>query len=261
VPILHGDEALGVLNVEGDQAFDDLDRVSLEIVAEYLGVAIVNARLFESAKHLALLEERQRLARDLHDNVTQILSSMSLITQSLNDAWQRDPAEAGRRAARLGELARLAFAELRAMLHELAPRTSSPAVSATPQRLSARLHRLLHAMVPPYVRLDLETGDCPPQIEAHEEAILRVCQEAVSNAVRHAAPSRIRVSVSATASELHLRVIDDGHGIGKSAPRGRGLDNMRERLTELGGRLRIARRRPHGTLIVARVPRHDRSTP
>lgn len=261
VPILHGNEALGVLNVEGDRPFDDLDRISLEIIAEYLGVAIVNAHLFESSKQLALLEERQKLARDLHDNVTQILSSMSLITQSLSDAWQRDPAEAERRATRLGELARLAFAELRAMLHELAPRPSSPAVAATPQRLSARLHRLLHAMVPPYVRLDLDTGDCPPQIESHEEAILRVCQEAVSNAVRHAAPSRIRVSVSATAVELHLRVIDDGRGIGESAPRGMGLDNMRERLTELGGRLRIARRRPHGTLIVARVPRHDRSTP
>jgi len=261
VPILHGDEALGVLNVEGDHAFDDLDRISLEIIAEHLGVAIVNARLFESATELALLEERQRLARDLHDNVTQILSSMSLITQSLPEAWQRDPGEGERRAGRLGELARLAFAELRAMLHELAPRASSPAVATRPQRLSARLHRLLHAMVPPYVRLELDTGDCPPQAEAHEEAILRVCQEAVSNAIRHASPSRIRVSVSATPAELHLRVSDDGRGIGAGAPRGMGLDNMRQRLSELGGRLRIARRRPHGTLIVARVPRLDRSTP
>lgn len=154
VPILHGDEVLGVLNVEGDHAFDDLDRISLEIIAEHLGVAIVNARLFDDNKQLALLEERQRLARDLHDNVTQILSSMSLITQSLPEAWQRDPGEGQRRAGRLGELARLAFAELRAMLHELSPQPSS-AVVATPQRLSARLHRLLHAMVPPYVRLDL----------------------------------------------------------------------------------------------------------
>ncbi len=261
VPILHAGEALGVLNVEGDRPFDELDRLSLEIIAEQLGVAIVNARLFERSKQFALVEERQRLARDLHDNVTQILSSMSLITQSLPEAWQRDPREGERRAARLGELARLAFAELRAMLHELAPQPSHAAPSPAPQRLSARLHRLLHAMVPPYVRLDLDTGDCPPQAAMHEEALLRVCQEAVSNAVRHAAPSRIRVSISASASDLRLRIADDGSGFGVAAPRGRGLDNMRQRLAELGGRLRIVRRRPQGTLIAARIPRLDRKSP
>ena len=257
VPILHGDEVLGVLNVEGNHAFDELDCDSLAVVAEHLGMAIVNARLFERDRQVAVLEERQRLARDLHDNVTQILSSMSLITQSLAEAWQSDPAEGERRAARLGELARLGFAELRAMMHELSPDTS-PLAAPVPQRLSARLHRLLHAMVPPYVSLELQTGDCPPQTEGHEEAILRVCQEAVSNAVRHAAPSRIRVSIATTATELLLRVADDGRGIDAARVGGMGLGNMHARLAELGGHLRISRRRPHGTLISAHFPRRDR---
>lgn len=257
VPIVHGDEVLGVLNVEGNHDFDELDCDSLAVVAEHLGLAIVNARLFERDRRVAVLEERQRLARDLHDNVTQILSSMSLITQSLADAWRSDPAEGERRAVRLGELARLGFAELRAMMHELSPDTS-PLAAPVPQRLSARLHRLLHAMVPPYVSLDLHTGDCPPQAEGHEEAIVRVCQEAVSNAVRHAAPSRIRVSIAVADGELLLRVSDDGRGIDGARSGGMGLRNMHARLAELGGRLRISRRRPHGTLISAHVPRCDR---
>lgn len=260
VPILHGDEVLGVLNVEGNHAFDELDRVSLEIVAEYLGVAIINARLFERSKQLALLEQRQRLARDLHDNVTQILASMSLITQSLSEAWLRDPAEAERRARRLGELAGLAFGELRAMLHELAPpSTRDPPGAVNPQRLEIRLHRLLRAMVPPYVDLELQFDGLQPQVDAHEEAILRVCQEAVSNAVRHASPSRIQVAVTTTNTELHLRVSDDGSGIAEAVDsQGMGLRNMRQRLVERGGQLRIERRQPQGTSVIARMPRVDR---
>ena len=257
VPILHGDEVLGVLNVEGDHAFDELDRDSLGVVAEHLGMAIVNARLVERDRQIAVLEERQRLARDLHDNVTQILSSMSLITQSLAEAWQREPAEGERRAARLGELARLAFAELRAMMQELSPATV-PFAAPAPQRLPARLHGLLRAMVPPSVKLDLQTDDCPPQAESHEEAILRVCQEAVSNAVRHASPTRIRVSIAVAEAELLLRVSDDGRGFDGAGTGGRGLGNMQARLLELGGRLRIAPRRPRGTLVSAHFPRCDR---
>lgn len=257
VPIIHGSNVLGVLNVEGDHHFDELDSASLEVVAEHLAVAIANARLFEKSKQVVLLEERQRLARDLHDNVTQILSSMSLITQSLGDAWERDPKEALRRAGRLGELNRLAFAELRAMLHELSPQGTPPHARGS-QTLSARLHRILYAMVPSNIRLDLLV-ECPPQAERHEEAILRVCQEAVSNAVRHASPSAISVVVKLRGKEVKLRVMDDGFGIDKTSPRGMGLYNMRQRLEELGGRIRIARHRPKGTAVTAAVPRLDRS--
>jgi signal transduction histidine kinase len=113
-------------------------------------------------------------------------------------------------------------------------------------------------MVPPYVTLELSTDHCPPQAEGHEEAILRVCQEAVSNAVRHAAPTRIRVSIVVEEDKLLLRVSDDGRGIGGGRSGGRGLGNMHARLTELGGHLRIGRRRPHGTLVTAHFPRCDR---
>lgn len=261
IPILYGDEVLGVLNVEGDRRFDELDCVSLEIVAEHLGVAIVNARLFERATEAAVLEERQRLARDLHDSVTQILSSMSLMTQSLTEAWHRDPAEGERRVERLGELSRLAFAEMRDLLHELSPRA---AAARTPGMLRSsfphRLRRLLSAMVPGHIQLHINVYDFQAQAQAHENALLRICQEAVSNAVRHASPASIRIETVLSSSGIRLSITDDGRGIPEASAPGMGIRNMRERLSELGGRLRVAPHAPRGTQILAYLPRFDRTT-
>jgi len=260
IPVVHGDEVLGVLNVEGDRAFDELDRASLEIVAEHLGVAIANARLHERSTQVALLEERQRLARDLHDSVTQILASMSLIAQSLSEAWHYNPAEGERRAARLSELAQLAFAELRGLLRELSPShapSRKDAGAAVRQRLPVTMQRLLAAMVPAHIRLNLNTGDYLPQLQAHEEAMLRVCQEAVSNAVRHASPTRIGVVLSVDDKAMRLRVCDNGRGMPAAAAPGMGLGNMRERLVEHGGELSIVPSKPHGTRIDAYLPRAD----
>jgi signal transduction histidine kinase len=261
IPILYGDEVLGVLNVEGDRAFDELDCASLEIVAENLGLAIVNARLFERATEAAVLEERQRLARDLHDSVTQILSSMSLITQSLAEAWRRDAAEGERRVERLGELSRLAFSEMRGLLHELSPR-SPERRAGDPARRSTfphRLRRMTSAMVPVHVELHLNVGDFQPQVQAHEDAMLRICQEAVSNAIRHAAPSCIRIETLFSSSGIRLSITDNGCGIQAATGQGMGMGNMRRRLSELGGHLRILPAHP-GTQILAYLPRFDRST-
>lgn len=257
IPIVHGDEVLGVLNVEGDRIFDELDRSSLEIVAEHLGVAIVNARLYERSTQVAVLEERQRLARDLHDSVTQILASMSLIAQSLSEAWYYNPAEGERRAARLSELAQLAFAELRGLLRELSPSSVPARKNAVRQGLPVTLQRLLEAMVPAHICLNLNSSDYRPQLQAHEEAMLRICQEAVSNAVRHAAPSRIGIVLSVDAVAMRLRVCDDGRGMSTADAPGMGLGNMRERLAEHGGELSIASGAPHGTRIDASLPRAD----
>ena len=261
VPILYGNKALGVLNVEGDLPFDELDRVSLEIVAEHLGVAIVNARLFERATEAAVLEERQRLARDLHDSVMQILSSMSLITQSLTEAWHREPAEGEKRAARLSELSRIAFSEMRGLLHELSPRAAPSPNYAASHSLPDRLQRLLTAMSPAHIQLQIDMTSFEPQAMTHEDTLLRVCQEAVSNAIRHASPSTIRIETLLSASGVRLSITDDGCGISRSMAQGMGIGNMRARLSELGGRLRIASSRTKGTRILAYLPRRDRSQP
>lgn len=261
IPILHGNEVLGVLNVEGDHPFDDLDCMSLGIIAEHLGVAIANARMHDYSKRAALLEERHRLARDLHDNVTQLLSSMSLITQSLEAAWDRDPAEGVRRVNRLGELSALAFAELRGMLHELSPGAlpRPRAGEAADEGLPQLLERVLPAMAPAPIRLRIRTDGYLAQLPAHEQAILRISQEAVSNAVRHASPRRIDVAVRLDAGKLRLRIRDDGSGMPERVTHGMGLRNMRARLRELHGTLRISSRPHGGTCVAAWLPRTDRN--
>jgi signal transduction histidine kinase len=273
VPMLYGDELLGVLNVEGDGPFDELDRMSLGIVAEHLAVAIHNARLAEQSQRVAVLEERQRLARELHDNVTQILSSISLMAQSLTGAWKKDPADGERRAARLGELSQMAFEEMRALLRELMP-SDEPvpaALGAAPLQalagalleqhgLATAVTRLLPVMVPGNLALHLDFDGYVPQAIRNERALLRVCQEAVSNVIRHSRATRVKVSVRVGARDLCLRVLDDGCGIGTRGSGGFGLVNMERRLDEIGGTLRIRPRRPHGTIVEATVPRLDAAT-
>jgi two-component system, NarL family, sensor kinase len=270
VPMIYGDEVLGVINVEGDERFDELDRMSLGIVAEHLVVAIHNARLKEQSQRLAVLEERQRLARELHDNVTQILSSISLMAQSLSAAWGKDPCDGERRAARLAQLAQMAFDEMRALLDELTPGEASASAdrSAGPLQvlagalleqhdLATAVTRLLPVMVPGRLALHLDFDGYVPQAKARERALLRVCQEAVSNVIRHAEAGRVKVSARVDAEQVYLRVSDDGRGVAEDAPRGLGLASMERRVVELGGTLRMRPRRPHGTVLLASIPRHD----
>ena len=121
VPIFAEGEVVGVVNVEGEQPYDELDQRTLEIIAGHLGIAIQNARLHEQNREAAIWQERLRLRRELHDSVTQILSSISLLAQALPSAWRNSAEEGERRALRLAELAQTAFAEMRALLRELQP--------------------------------------------------------------------------------------------------------------------------------------------
>jgi len=271
VPILSGDQVLGVLNVEGELPFDDLDQRSLEVIADYLAVAIDNTVLLEKAEHAAVLAERQRLARELHDNVTQILSSMSLLSQTLAAAWQRSPEDGERRAARLQQLAQTAFAEMRMLLQQLAPsgageniqvsRRSRNLVGVENLRehaLPSALTKMLASMVPESIAVKSSFSGYVPQRLDLEEALYRVCQEAISNIVRHAGAKRLRVEAAVTATEAVLRVADDGRGLGVEFRPGVGLGSMRTRIEKLHGQFRIAPNSPTGTLVEARLPRADR---
>jgi signal transduction histidine kinase len=273
VPICSAERVLGVLNVEGNRRFDELDRRSLEVVADYLAVAIENARLSNRASQTAVLAERQRLARELHDNVTQTLSSMSLLSQTLGAAWQRSPAEGEKRVARLQQLTQTAFAEMRMLLRELAPPDAAkPAISRQSRAfvgleslrehaLPGALTRLLASVLPDTLALRTNFAGYVPQLLEHEEALYRVCQEAVSNTVRHAGARRLRVEAAVTTGQAVLRVVDDGCGLGDAFRPGLGLGSMRTRVEILHGHFRIAPTSPHGTLVEARLPRSDRNAP
>jgi signal transduction histidine kinase len=271
IPLRVADRVLGVLNIESDRAFSDLDRRSLEVVADYLAVAIDNAQLFAQAGNTAVIDERQRLARELHDNVTQILAAMNLLSQTLASTWKRDPAEGEQRVARLHQLAQTAFAEMRMLLRELAPagpdnntisRKSRVLVGIENLRthaLPGALTKLLGTIMPENIAVASSFSAYVPQRLDHEEALYRVCQEALSNSLRHAAAKRLRVEAAVTAEHAVLRVSDDGRGLDTDFRPGIGLASMRTRIETLSGSFRIGSNNPRGTLIEARLPRADRT--
>ncbi len=199
--------------------------------------------------------------------MTQTLSSISLLTQTLVSAWRRDPSEGERRVQRLADLAQTAFAEMRSLLRELTPVAREPSTISKTGRallgveqlrrhaLPGALTRLLAAMVPETLELKLDFSGYTPQDLRHEQALFRVCQEAVSNAIRHSQARRVWVSASVGANEVQLLVCDDGRGFDESARTGIGMRSMRERMTEHCGTLRVGTRPPRGSRPSVRIRR------
>ena len=260
LPILIGDCVLGVLHVEGGQAFDDLDCAGLAIVADYLAVALENARLFRQASESAILAERRRVAHDLHDNIIQILSSISLQAQTLAHISATPTTELMQRAARVAELAQLAVREMRALLLELRPpeAAASAANADAELPLADSVQQLLRLMVPATITLEFDFSRYVPQRPAQEQALLRIIQEAVSNVVRHAGASILRVVGSADAAQVRVVVADNGRGMPRRRRQGLGQESMRARVAALGGSLRAGTGQPHGTVVEVELPRRDR---
>jgi Signal transduction histidine kinase len=187
VPILLGDRVLGVVNVERDDPFREEDAAIVGIIADQLAVAIENARLYASAQRVAVLEERQRLARELHDAVTQHLSSIALIAQTLGPAYARGAEEGEGRARRLVELSQVALDEMRVLLAELRPRgryTAEHEAPAGSARSRLRHHGLAEALSLlaaevscDALPVDAELAGYRPRPLAQEEALYRIAQE------------------------------------------------------------------------------------
>ena len=278
VPILLGDQALGVVNVEGPEPFDDEDAVTLETVAALLAVAIRNAELAGRARELAVLGERQRLARELHDSVTQLVFSAKLIAESLVPAFRRDPAEGEKRMGRLAELLGSALAEMRALLKELRPAEEQKILTLPsgefplPAALKVRRDGLAAVLAERVAELQrdgyqtaLDLRAWQRQPVALEEGLLRVALELVANAVKHARARRITVRLAAGAGGAELEVADDGAGFDVRATLeraerrterggGLGLVALRERVRELGAALRFESEPGRGTRVLVALP-------
>jgi len=271
IPIVLGDEVFGCINIEGLNPFDEDDVASIQIIADHLAVALKNTSLSREARQAAVMRERQRLARDLHDAVSQALSSISLMSQSIVPAWRRDPAEGERRARRIEELARLAFAEMRALLRELRPDPSAGLSSVEnagvgdvkKMGLAAALQRFAFILAPqtPSIRLDFTAYRS--QSPSLEERLYLICREALSNAIRHSAADRLDVSAAVKDDVLMLSIQDNGRGFdvaaraevpGDSPEQGIGLQTMSERAAALGGVCEVQSQSGRGTTVCIRIP-------
>jgi two-component system nitrate/nitrite sensor histidine kinase NarX len=218
-------------------------------VANQAAITMVNAELYENAQALARLEERQRLARNLHDAVNQSLFSAGLIAEVLPRLWERDPDEGRRSLEDLRRLTRGAQADMRLLLAELRPSTLTDA------ELGDLLRLLGNALagrtnIPISVTVTGE-GKLPAEVQV---ALYRLCQEGLNNIARHAGASRVDIQLQYEAGAVELRIRDDGRGFDpeQTPPGHYGLSMMRERAAAMGATLSITSQPGHGTEIVIR---------
>jgi signal transduction histidine kinase len=257
VPIVANSGIVGAIYLTdkvGAPDFGDADQQLIEMLAVHAALAIEKTRLYERSRELSIVEERNRLARELHDSVTQKLFGVTLTAESASTVIERDPAEARQQLQRLQQLAREAMEELRSLIFELRP----PEVEAEGLATALRKHLdVLQRIHGDAVKLTLE-GDPAPSAASDAE-VLRIAQEALQNALRHAGAARVDVRLQARNGRLRLAVSDDGIGFDPADPSLRsqhlGLTSMEERARALGGRLKIASRPGEGTTVTLEVPR------
>jgi signal transduction histidine kinase len=262
LPIRDGDEVIGALFLankqncprpEGGCGFTEQDEDLLAILAQHAAIALTNARLYERSRELTIAEERSRLAHELHDAVSQKLFSLRLTAQAAAALVDRDPARAKGELQQVAALAAEAADELRAAVVELRPAGLDEDGLVATLRTHVQVLDRAHT-----ARVTFDSHGVRALPSAQEEAVLRVAQEALHNALRHSAAQDVRVTLARHGTGTLLRVTDDGSGFDPKAVRraGRhlGLVSMRDRASGVGGRLTVESAPGKGTTIEMEVP-------
>ncbi|MER7938875.1 MULTISPECIES: GAF domain-containing sensor histidine kinase [unclassified Streptomyces] len=261
LPIRDGDETIGALFLankrcakpEGGCGFTEEDEELLSILAQHAAIALTNARLYERSRELTIAEERSRLAHELHDAVSQKLFSLRLTAQAAAALVDRDPSRAKGELQQVAALAAEATEELRAAVVELRPAAlDEDGLLATLRTQIQVLDRAHDA------RVTFAAGGFRALPAAQEEALLRVAQEALHNALRHSGAEHVDVTVNRRGGGAVLRVTDDGGGfdphLTRRAGRHLGLVSMRDRASGVGGTLTVESAPGKGTTIEMEVP-------
>jgi PAS domain S-box-containing protein len=253
VPMKVQQRVIGVLNVQSEvvDAYDEMDLIVLQSLADQAAVALENAQLYEQTRQLAILEERQRLARELHDSVTQALYGMTLYTAAASDLLALgDLQTAANHLTIMQETAQLALSEMRLLIFQLrSPTLRDGLASALQERLESVEKR--SGLNPHFISSGIEHSD----VRVHEE-LYRIAQEALNNVLKHARARNVYVRLHQTPSAITLEVQDDGVGFDHSLALragGMGLRGMQERVDQLGAVLAIESQPNRGTTIRVEV--------
>ena len=266
VPIRDGDVILGALfmgnttPVGEGSGFSADDEALLKILAAHAAIALTHARLYERERELAITTERARLARELHDAVAQKLFALRLTAQAASSLIESDPERAREQLAQVSALATEAAAELSTAVGELrTPDLAGDGLAEALRKQVAVIDRAHSSHGGPRVRF--QCGPIPSLPPTHDQVVLRVAQEALHNALRHAEASRIDVSLGPAMTDrpgggVRLIVQDNGKGFDpEAAGRGLGLVSMRERADSVGGQLTVSTQvGGKGTVIELEVP-------
>jgi ligand-binding sensor domain-containing protein/signal transduction histidine kinase len=278
LPLLSRGEVIGLLCVRStspEHLFTPADSALAQTVAGTLANAVENARLFTEGRNAAAEDERRRLARDLHDSVSQALFAANLTAEVLPTIWEINPDHAQQALGDLQRFTSSALAEMRTLLVELRPK----AIVDTP------LHELLitlakasgarsHALMEEHID---KAPELPPDVKV---AFYRLAQEALNNTVKHANAGHIRISLHFTPCPLddpnatwsgkaEMNITDDGQGFdpAQAAQGGLGLDNMRERAASIDADLSITSTPGDGTQVSVNwighsvAPKEDENEP
>lgn len=253
VPIKQSDQILGFIFAACKTepgGFTERDEQLVSLFAAHAAIALTNARLYERGQELSVLEERARLARDLHDAVSQKLFSVRAKARAAAVLVERDPARAIEEISSVGALAGQAHAELRAVIDGLAP----PELAAGGLAGSIRGYAVLAGRAHGADVL-VQAGDLPALGAERETALYRVAQEAISNALRHSGSAQVCVCLYRRQRAVVLEVSDTGTGFEpRGALTGLGLASMRERAASAGGRLSITSAPGSGTRVRLSIP-------
>jgi len=219
--------------------FSAADQRLVEVFARHAGIAIINAQLHAQVRRLAIVEERDRIGRDLHDGIIQSLYAVSLSLEDVPDLVRDAPAEADRRVDRAIDDLDKAIRDMRSFIHGLRPE----ALGGTDlgAGLAALAEEYRHNTLVE-AELALDPAADPGYGPDGNAQLLQLAREAMSNAARHARARRLRIELRREAGFSVLEISDDGIGFDRSAvtdPSHHGLPNMRARAEAIGGRLVI----------------------
>jgi signal transduction histidine kinase len=251
VPIVAHESVIGAFYLtekQGAPQFSADDQHLIEVLASHAAIAITNARLHEQSRELSVISERNRLALELHDVVSQKLYSVVLTAEAAATLLDRDVEAARTQVAKLQGIARQALDELRSLIFELRPPdlVQDGLCGALRKHVDV-LRRVQSAQVE--MEGDLELSSDPRR----DAEIFRIAQEALQNALRHAQASSVVVRLSGENGQVRLDVVDDGIGFDPQAAdvrsRRLGLTSMEERAQRIGGRLEVRSAKGKGTTV------------
>jgi PAS domain S-box-containing protein len=251
VSLLSKNETIGsfVLYYTAPRKFRKEEIDLAQTFSNQAALAIENERLRAQIERTAVAAERSRIARDLHDAVTQTLFSASMIAEVLPRLWQRNAAEGERRLAELRELTRGALAEMRTLLLELRP---ARLIEVDMADLLRQLAEAIagRARVPVSVQIEGEV-EIPADVKV---AFYRIAQEALNNVAKHAQARHAQIQLYGADNAVNMKVFDDGCGFvfERIKPEHLGLGIMRERAEAIGATLEVQSRPDHGTVVSVR---------
>jgi signal transduction histidine kinase len=237
----------------GAPEFSDQDQEIVEAFARHAGIAIHNARLLEQVRGLTVVEERERIGRDIHDGIIQALYGIGLSLEDVPELMAEDSSEAAARVERAIDSIHVAIRDLRTFVFGLRPELveSSSLVGGLAALAEAFRHNTL---IEPQVSWAPSVQEPSPEVVGE---LLSIASEALSNVARHARATAVTIDLRHDGAGLVLEIADNGIGLGDTEmrhPGHHGLDNMRERASHVGGRIDITSAEPNGTRVVVRIP-------